>query len=349
MKKQLIFDLYNSSNCGMCNQLMSLQLGVIMARLMDRQLVVRGVRPIPPNAKDLTIFDLFDTTGLDVVVDNAATCPVALPHELHNAVIVPFAPIDPDHFTAFTATRCNVINLEHYQDCAAVATLNHNTLGYYSYCIYLRDTDPYQILSESAWRIRPNQMYADAAANVILRTQTLDFVSVHLRRTDFGVFAQNSHIQVADFAPMLVKCVGERPLFVHSDEPNLSYFAELHHQFGRVILIDQLIAHLYPRFDLIELGLVSLLVAAKSQVFFGTMLSTYSGIIQQFRLIHGNPLYDPKFRYLYSQYPDDIILALDGQIACPVAADFKPTWTAYNHLPHCSQMAFWWREWPEYK
>jgi hypothetical protein len=320
----LKFDLYNGGHVGFFNNLMSLELAVGLSVLSNRRLLFSEPRHgIYNSEKRLKLFDLVDLFYPHQIGRFGSLRSALLP-DLHGARLVS-------------------ADLLERHDAAIIATCNDSTLGYYSYTLPFDE----RIVYACNHLIVIKEQYRRIARFIAgqLQKQHGRFASVHIRRADFLRDHDQSATVTGDEICYNIRCHVPPGclLLVHSDEPDEKYFRPILECFPNHMMIDSVLCReLLPNtFDSAEIGLISALVAAESDIFLGTMFSTFTGYIQRRRLLNGKP---GGFLYLYNQRPECLAFQ-DGRIL--ETGTTGPTWERISMSDELKSICFWWREWPE--
>jgi hypothetical protein len=320
----LKYSLYNGGNVGLFNNLMSLELAVGLSISSNRRLLMNVPEfPIYNSESKKNLFDLVE---------------LSLPHEKGN-----FAALQGELLPDLHSTRISSFDLHQFDHAKVLATRNENTLGYYSYVLPFDE----RIVYACDRLITVKEPYRRAALSIVgdLRRKHGRFASVHIRRTDF--LADHDQTQVVSLEDLLHNLSCHVPpdclLLIHSDETDRDYFQPILAAYPNHWLIDEsLFRCLYPgTLDSAEIGLVSAIVASYSDIFLGTMFSTFTGYIQRKRLLNGK---NGGFLYLYNQRPDGLGFQ-DGRILETGASGY--TWDKIDMPEDLRSICFWWREWPE--
>ena len=320
----LKFDLYQDGNVGFFNNLMSLELAVGLSVLSQRRLLLnRPQHPVFNSEKGLNVLDLVDLHFPHETGQFNALRGDLLP-DLHHTRLV-----SADQFEGLTAP--------------VLSTCNNSTLGYYSYTL------PYdeRVVYACNRLISIKEPYRLLAVRIVneLRRQYSAFACVHIRRTDFIADHDRTGTVSAEEILHSIHChVPEDWLLViHSDEKEKDYFRPILNCYPKHLLIDAaLFREFFPdTLDAAEIGLISALIASESDMFLGTMFSTFTGCIQRRRLLNGKA---GGFLYIYNQRPD-VLAFQDGQILETGASG--PTWERIGMSDELKSICFWWREWPE--
>lgn len=288
----LHFKLYNGGHAGMCNVLLSLQCAVIIAKLTDRkEIVFYHEMHIFNSAKKLLIFDLYD-------VDFAYS---VRPLSQYPENLTTLPGFSGCCFYRGAAPARSFMNGRQAMDLGGLSRLadigtDGATLGYYAYQFHLDTPDRDALIDFIRDGITPKRQYLEEARRI---GQSLgDYQSIHLRRGDYLDVAgtRNAKVEWAEImANVSARLDRTLPVLIHTDEADESHFQPLADAGYKPVFFEKEIA---AGFDDTEKGLVSLLVATGARRFMGTMISTFTGIIHQYRRQHGD--YAP-FNYLYSQ------------------------------------------------
>jgi hypothetical protein len=330
--KTLHFDLYQNQKVGMSNVVMSAENALIIAFLTKRDKIIFYGNEFLFNSQTKRIQDLY-TILFDVEFKEASEKPIvdSLPSNFYDTVF--YYQQEPN--ANFINKRKSCIDLKKWEDKEEFSTLNNETLGYYSYLFYL-DQERIPILNRLKETFFPKLEYQQKAKDIVDSINSLyaGFNSVHVRRGDYlHTSAENKNITAQDFLPVLEEHLEQdKLLLVHTDEQDLSYFQVVKEKYPNIWFIDSVITG-----DTAERGLISMLVASFSDKFIGTMKSTFTGLIQRYRIYNGK-LED--FIFLYSQLAN---ISLErGMFKKESFAQYA--WN-YSYLtPEFKQIAFWIRE-----
>ncbi len=303
---------------------MSLELAVGLSVLSNRRLLFSEPRHrIFNSEKRLKLFDLVDLFYPHQIGRFGSLQGELLP-DLHSRRLVPADFLERD-------------------DAPILATCNDSTLGYYSYTLPFDERVVYACNQLIVIKEQYRRLARWIAAN--LQKQHGRFASVHIRRADFLLDHDRSEAVTADEICHNIRCHVPPGclLLIHSDEKDGEYFRPILDCFPNYLMIDAaLFRELFPHtFDAAEIGLISALVAAESDIFLGTMFSTFTGYIQRRRLLNGKA---GGFLYLYNQRPECLAFQ-DGRIL--ETGMSGPTWERINMSDELKSIGFWWREWPE--
>ncbi len=376
--KSLIHSVYLGGAAGLSNLVMSIELGVVMASLTDRVLVLKGNHFPRANRVDYSgevsnrypsrVTDLMDL-GVPWLNEENVNLAGYAAQEICGQPAWEAVCSFPGHlstdtadFRSFAGRRsARVIVGEEQQDIPALAFSggpDAMTLSFYSSFFYL--DRPSQLVAHDALRrMRPKPEIADLA-NRIARDLGA-FNAVHIRRGDFKV---TSGVTTLDrtgaeaVAAMDKHFKRNDRLVVLTDEANDPFFDVIRESYDDLVFIDWHILRQYgrefhdlPAHDSIALAYLSQLIAAQSMDFIGTMTSTFTALIQRYR---GNSGKEERFKYLWNELPpagariepgrhalgDDV--PLDNGVM--IEAGSGPySWNRVNQRFNNG----WMREWPE--
>ena len=379
--RYLYYTNYQSGNCGLSNSIMSIEIGVILAHLTNRFLVLDGnVSPIGnivaydgrvDNSRPSRVTDLIDIPvpwaepdavdleglqSLELADLSLEQCAFYFPKtlDLSSRDAMDFAR-GRDHWLTVTDEYDRVPVLRLSEDPLVPGTQQHRrNLCFYSYQFYLNEElrcSVYRLLQ----RMRAKPPFAELAKRVA--GDIGPFNAIHLRRGDFkrtyGVTALNRTIGEMDQVFRR-----EEPLVILTDERDDPFFDEIKLAYPNHYFIDWHILDHYgsefarlPQTDSLSLAYLSQLVAAESKAFIGTMMSTFTALIQRSRANRGK--HEP-FRFLLNELPEpgqelergrhaisDYIPLEDGVMVEESGGAY--TW---NRVSQWLNPA-WMREWPE--
>lgn len=309
----------------MCNILMSIENGLILGKLLNREVIFYHGAKIFNSEKNLRIDDLFDFKNCSFVVGSPPDGIPAFNNDFHNTVITwANDPPTPE----FNNNRQKYIVLDDFLTYPEIRTMDSNTLAFYSYLFNIKGK------RELAWYlkecIQPKEKYHEEIDRPINKYSP--FVSLNVRRGDYLYIPNMKNVQMTQdhYLPIVKSNWDTQTILIHTDEKDPSVFNKISN-----ILIQNEIS---KKFDSAEKGLISMFIALSSEDFIGTHYSTFSAMIQRWRLREGK---NEEFKYLYSQ-EEGIRLDEHGRMidnGYPA-----PTWGRVNQK---QDMAFWTREYPE--
>ena len=331
--KVLHYNLYQNQKVGMSNVVMSVDNALIIAFLTKRDKIIFYGDEYLYLSSQKRIQDLYDI-HFSVEFKDAQEKPTnieLLPSNFYDTVF--YYKDEPN--AAFINKRTNIIDLADWENKEEFGTLNNETLSYYSYLFYL-ESIRIPILNRLKSVFRPKTHYVDIAQNIVneLAKNYQGFNSIHVRRGDYLlVQAENKNNTAEDFLPVIEEHLEKNKLLIiHTDEIDEAFFLPIKEKYSNLWFVDSTLPG-----EAVEKGLISMLIASYSDKFIGTMKSTFTGLIQRYRIYNGK-LED--FTYLYSQFPD---IALEkGQFKKEAFAQYP--WN-YSYLTSTfKQIAFWVRE-----
>ena len=333
--RYLYYTNYQSGNSGLSNGIMSVEIGVILAHLTNRLLVLDGNVsppanivtydgrvnnekpsritdlldiPVPwtePDAVDLQGLESLELTNLSLA-DVAFYFPKTL--DLSSNDARSFARGRKQWLTV-TGEHDRVPVLRLSEDPLVPGTQDHrNNLGHYSYQFYL-DNETRRSVYRLLQRMQAKRPFAELAARVA--RDIGPFNAVHLRRGDFKVTYGVTTLdrKPSEAIEAMDQVFGRKdPLVIVTDERDDPFFTEIKRAYPKHYFIDWHILDHYgaefarlPQTDSLCLAYLSQLVAAEAKEFIGTMTSTFTGLIQRYRGNRGKP---EVFRYLWNELPE---------------------------------------------
>jgi len=376
--KSLIYDVYRHGQAGLSNLIMSIEVGVVLSRLTDRLLVLRGNKtPLANvvrygdavrNTYPSRVTDLIELGVPWTDAENVELVAFAA-HELCDqpswdcvCYFPPWLSTESADILAFARARETFMTVqEELQDVPALAFSGgpkHNTLCFYSYFFYL-DRSAQLLALDALRKMRPKAPYAELAQRVA--EEMGPFNAVHVRRGDFKM-------------TIGVTTLGRKPkevvqaldqqfdrndlLVVLTDEADDPFLLPLKAAFKNHLFLDRHVLANYgrdfsdlPAHDSIALAYLSQLIAANSRDFVGSMRSTFTSMIQRMR---GNLGKEELFKFLWNEQPNpgDTLepgrhpisdcIRLDRGVMLP-ERDGPYSWNRY----HPRLNPAWMREWPE--
>lgn len=330
--RKLHYDIYEGGNVGLSNVLISIEAALLIGYLHRRRVVFYCPHPIA--GSDKTIFDLFDidadyeirqSNGYSDDDKEYRKDANILPCSLMNAALY-----EGSIEQSFYGLRTPVCFNPCWYGPTEIQTCDSNNLIYYSHLFSFGS----ELVRRNAidWlrkSVRPKKTYIDIANQV---APTIPFTSLHIRRGDFKDWSGVSNLlpSLDDIDRKINQIHHHAPggVLLHTDETDpafLSHFVNLGCHLPDVAL---------NRFALskTEKGLVSMLIAAQSENFAGTFCSTFTGLIQRWRLWNGKSAVSETGAFDYVLPEGYSLPTGSGQYGwnrCPVAS---PQWM---------------REWPE--
>jgi hypothetical protein len=333
--RYLYYTNYQSGRAGLSNGIMSIEIGVVLAHLTNRFLVLDGDVSPPANIVDYDgrvdngrrsrVTDLIDipvpwATPDDVDLQGLESLELTnLPlwqFAFHFPATLDLSSADArsfargrDHWITVAGEHDRIPVLRLSEEPLVPGTPNRRSnLGNYAYQFYLDDENRRSVY-RTLQRMQAKQPFADLARRVA--GDLGSFNAVHLRRGDFKV---TYGVTTLDRKPCeAIEAMDQvfarsDPLVIVTDDRGDPFFTEIklaypHHYFIDWHILDHYGAEFaqLPRNDSLSLACLSQLVAAESKEFIGTMTSTFTGMIQRYR---GNRGRNEAFRYLWNELPE---------------------------------------------
>ncbi len=333
--RQLVYTNYESGHSGLSNGIMSIEVGVALAFLTNRFLVLEGNLSPPANVvsyggrvsndQPSRVTDLLDLPvpwgePADVEMDNGL--PSRELTDRHLSEVVFYAPDSLDVTSAdaraFARGRTTWLSTGEFSEVPILKLTEdpvvleqgrkRTNLSFYSYSFYL-DDETRRSLYRVLERMRPKPALAELAGRVA--ADLGEFNAVHLRRGDFKV---TYGVTTLDRQPWeAIEAMDHHfrrddTLVLVTDERDDPFFDEITAAYPHHVFIDHHILDEYgdtfdemPCRDSISLAYLSQLVAAESKDFIGTMTSTFTSIIQRYRANRGR---EEPFKFFWNELPD---------------------------------------------
>ncbi len=364
---------------------MSIEVGVVLAWLMDRVLVLDGDVSPPANVVDYgarvsnarpsRVSDLIDfpvpwipsnridLSGLDdleLMSDRQMGAVFVHPPSLETAT---------EDFRAFARGREEILRDDERVRRATVVRMSGgppdaeagnrlSNLCFYSYFFYL-DTRTKHAVHRLLRAMTPKAPYRALASRIAADVGPMN--CVHIRRGDFK---RTIGTTTRDRRPEEVIALldqhfeRDQKLAIATDEMDDPFFEPILAHFGEAFFLDALVLDEYgeafralPQHDSIALAFLSQLVAAESEDFIGSMSSTYTSIIQRYRGNAGRP---ERFKFLWNEIPDPGVALERGSHAPSdcipldrgiMVEEFSGPYSWNRYNPRLNPA--WMREWPE--
>jgi hypothetical protein len=329
------YNIYNMGRVGLSNAILSLELGVGLAYLMDRILLLGGNISPPANlvsyagqvsqAHPSRVTDLLEVPvpWLDYTDRRESPKGVEMTeHSLLDSVFYfPSAldteTVDFDHFRQRRSHRFTYTEDQEHIKVLALSGgtpigemgVRLNNLGIYSTFFYV-EPQTLTNLKRVMAGIRPKKCFTEFANSVC---RSLDkFNAVHIRLGDFKKSAAKSigRRKPADAIERLDRNFGRDDLLlILTDDSRDPFLNDILRTYRHHIILDEFIlkerGHEFrdlPFHDSIALAFICQLIAAHASEFVGAMTSTYTSIIQRLR---GSMGLDERFKFLWSELPLD--------------------------------------------
>ena len=378
----LFYTNYQSGHSGLSNGIMSIEVGVVLAFLTNRFLVLDG--NVSPPANVVGYGDRVDnnhpsriTDLIDIPVAWSEPDQVELAHlrsrelsDVHLGRAAFYVPgtVDPNSADAesFANGRTRWLSASGaLADIPVLRVTEDNNrehprynLSYYSYFFYL-DDETRRSVYRMLQRMQPKRQLAELGQRVAADLGS--FNAVHLRRGDFKVTYGVTTLDRQPWEAIEVLDHHFRrqdTLVILTDERDDPFFDEIKAAYPHHVFIDHHILDEYgrdfealPHRDSVALAYLSQLVAAESNDFIGTMTSTFTAITQRYRGNRGKP---ELFKFLWNEIPErgdrlergrhpvSECIPLDRGIMVEESSG-PYAWNRYS----ARIAANWMREWPE--
>ena len=347
----VVYTVYRRGGAGLSNLVMSVELGVVLASLTDRVLILKDNKtPIANIVRyDGLVLNTYPSRVTDLIdlglpwadadkINLAAFAPMEICDKPAWDCVCYFPAhlsTDSSDFRAFAGRRKNFFTigeeLQHVPALSVSGGKDGNTLSFYSPFFYL-DRSTGLRMHDSLRRMKPKPELAAFANHV---AQDLGpFNAVHIRRGDFkkttGVTTLDRRGAEAIEA-MDHHFSRDKRLVVLTDEAEDPFFDEIKRSYRDLVFLDWHILRNYgpkfndlPAHDSIALAYLSQLVAAQSDDFIGTMTSTFTALIQRFR---GNLGKDEPFKYLWNELPPPAPrLSRDATLSAKTYPSTRASW-----------------------
>ncbi len=349
---------------GMTNLLLELEIRVILADLSGRTLVSPNKIPIWPMNDDhiykryrsAALLDLYDFPvkhiSLTKLYKDGFDELYVLPWEGVCASEAYFIhekceKLDTEVILSFKENRQHEWAFPDNDSEAWVAYNQQRTFCNYSY-FFLAPDPVKRHIRGLINRIQPKAPYLNLAKKIAKDLKSYN--GIHVRRGDFKewwVKAPTNKDIIANISPLMS---ADMPLVICTDSSkDDEYFAPIMKAYPKSILIDQLILEEYksdlkklPFSDATVIALLSSLVTSDSQVFAGSLFSTFTSAIHRRRILK-----DPSKPMLFTSNPFGAeVLMKNGEFQARGAGHFSWNRLALPNPPEARANA-WLREWPE--
>jgi Rps23 Pro-64 3,4-dihydroxylase Tpa1-like proline 4-hydroxylase len=382
--RRLFYTNYRSGISGLSNGIMSIEIGVVLASLTDRFLVLDGNASPPANivsyegrvsnARPSRVTDLVDLPVPWGEPDGTASGEASLELTSQSLWDVAFhhprtLDVSSDDAQSFAHVRRHWVTLTEEHDRVPILRVSEDpvvpgtnrkrrNLSFYSYLFYL-DADARRAAYRLLARMTAKEPFAALARRVAADLGT--FNAVHVRRGDFK---QTPGMTTLERSPReVIEALDHHfsrkdVLLIVTDERQDPFFREIEAAYPRHVFVDHHILDAYerdfralPQTDSLALAYLSQLVAAESQDFVGSMRSTFTALIQRYR---GNRGRHERFQFLWNEIPADGDPVVRGRqrinrrvaLERGIMVEEHPGPYSWNRYSR-RIMPGWMREWPE--
>lgn len=351
-------NLHNGGKSGMCNSIMSIQVGLIMRELggFDHvKFYFQGNPYLFPENENVS--GVLGNFGERVSFEYGPTplAPYQLPSTHTTAYYAESAP--PKEFMNGRLDSFNLTNLAvRYGDCVL-----NESLGYFSYVFSLSRSERRMVydLIFSGRELSFSEDIFSMAMTISEEWGIPDSIAVHVRRGDYMMVesAKNASFDgqalLGSINRLMDSYIGlpkYNQIIVLTDEKDRSYFDPLVNAvesnqvraIKRVLFLDDIVAARFPDVPSHIQSAVVLCAAVFAGDFMGTMYSTFSGIIQQMRHASTGVA---SYKYLFPQ-DNSIKLNMDGSIKRSSFGTYS--WNRLENLSESMRsILFWAFEHPE--
>ena len=385
--KYLLYATYCSGRTGMSNSIMSTELGVLLAFLTDRVLVLDGNISPPTNvvaygdkltnrhrSRPTDLFEIpvpwLEAGQIDLV---GCGCSMVLTDRslLESVFFYPSSlDLDTEDFRRFAQGRraaftyggdyrnAAMLRLPGGPEIGGSGYKMHN-FGFYGPFLYL-DAITKTRVNHLLRSMRPKRHFEELADRVYAALG--GFNAVHIRRGDFKRTPGRTTLLRRPREALAVLdhnfSRGER-LAILTDECDDPFFEEIVQAYPDTVFLDHFILDEFgeefrdlPHHDSIALAFLCQLTAARARDFVGTMTSTFTSLIQRWR---GNRGLDERFKFLWNELPAVNAELVRGATAINPGIPMRPDGTMveefegpYSWNHYDPRLnSAWMREWPE--
>lgn len=368
--KFLEYENYNHGLTGYSNSLMSYMVGVGLSYLLNRTYVFRY--KTPPSVKPPALSKWGKITEkYSPTIDQLFKCRVPtideesyVLYKKDNALTVEYlnhntSPIHQSYYSTvdreenldnFANSRTRLLTY----NVSDVVHVDKSSLSYPSYFFHIPKGDKnYENFFGNILKVEARDEYENFAAKVIESIGYKNYHCIHIRRGDFKNVPHHrtSKITCEHIRDSLVGVIPkDKMLIISTDESNdTNYFLPLIKEYPHSVFLDDLLlgnTEFYKEFlDLpyhehIVLGLITQLICAASDIFVGTISSTFTGMIHTLRM-QRHQEFSMKFLYNFNEN-----LSLDSKLEYKEELEGEYTWNRIKDFSMNGSCS-WMREWPD--
>lgn len=315
MEKFLLFKNYQADNCGLSNRIISLELAIGIAFLTKRTLVFDNCNTLSygEDKSDLKIDNVFKIPVPYMTLEDFKNkFPDGIKDKkllnektfYNNVCVIKNEYVNlkqDDDFLQFCDGRKGVITLDEHEDCELLEIFNFETLCNYSYFFYIKSIELKKQLFEKIAEFSVIKHYADYVENLVqsFKNSVGSFNSIHIRRKDFEtIFGKNNSEVILRNIESILPEKGHL-IILTDDYKDKEFFKPITDKYKSHSFIDEM---LEPHFkDKVLLSIISRLTVVKSNIFIGSLKSTYTSLIQRDRLRQS---YNEKFLFHSTNHKD---------------------------------------------
>lgn len=383
--KYLFYTTYCSGRTGLSNCIMSTELGVLLAFLTDRVLVLDGNISPPVRVSyggktssrhlsrptDLLEIPVPWLSAEQIDLEGRGRAMELTDRSLLESVFFypPSLDLDNEDFRRFAQGRRAAFTYGGEYCDAPVLRLSggpeigdgvkiHN-FGFYAPFLYL-DAATKQRTHHLLRAMRPQRHFVELAERATAALGT--FNAVHIRRGDFKLtYGRTTLVRRPREALAVLDYNFSRRdrLVILTDERDDPFFAEIVQAYPDAVFLDHFILDELgaefrdlPHHDSIALAFLCQLIAARARDFVGTMTSTFSSLIQRWR---GSSGLDERFKFLWNELPAANAELVRGATAINDGVPMRPDGTMVEEFEgpyswnryNARLNSAWMREWPE--
>ncbi len=351
---------------GMVNLLLELEIRVALAMLSNRTLVSANRFPVGPQPDDLDyqrvrqadMLDLFDIPVKHIGVSKLRKLgferEVELPWKGDCATLACFAFPGADAFDERTLRQFKHHRQQVWEfpaDKSAdvwTASSIARTFSHYSYFFLAQDKIRSRI-RKTVSKITPKSEFISLAKTI--SSELGSYNAIHVRLGDFKDWWIDNPTTddildtirpILDPAEQLVICT--------DNSADREYFDGILKAYPRAVFIDEIILNDYasefedlPFSDATVVALLTQLIAVEANEFFGTLFSTFTGMIHRKRLLQRNI---DAMRFIFNPFGNDQVPMSEG-VFQPVREGMF-SWNSFEYPIPLEARAFsWFRDWPE--
>jgi hypothetical protein len=383
--KYLFYTTYCSGRTGLSNCIMSTELGVLLAFLTDRVLVLDGNISPPLRVSyggktssrhlsrptDLLEIPVPWLSAEQIDLEGRGRSMELTDRSLLESVFFypPSLDLGSDDFRRFAQGRRAAFTYGgEYRDATVLRLsggpeigdgLKMHNLGFYAPFLYL-DAATKQRTHDLLCSMRPQRHFVEFAERATAALGA--FNAVHIRRGDFKrTYGRTTLLRRPREALAVLDYNFSRRdrLVILTDERDDPFFAEIVQAYPDSVFLDHFILDELgaefrdlPHHDSIALAFLCQLIAARARDFVGTMTSTFSSLIQRWR---GSSGLDERFKFLWNELPAPDAKLVRGATAINDGVPMRPDGTMVEEFEgpyswnryNARLNSAWMREWPE--